>query len=227
MMGSLPTEQEHQPNEEPQHYVTITNAFAVSKFGLTFDEWDTCVAFGECVHRPIDSGWGRGQRPVINVSWEDAQQYVAWLVKVTGKPYRLLSEAEYEYATRGGTTTAYPWGDDLGKNNANCNDCGSQWDDKQTAPVGSFTPNKFGLYDMVGNLFEWTEDCWHSNYNGAPTDGSPWLEAGGGDCGLRVNRGGSWWYVPGNARSALRWGVASDKRNNTLGLRVGRTLLGP
>ena len=107
-----------------------------------------------------DSGWGRGRRPVIDVTWDDAQTYVAWLSKITGKPYRLLTEAEYEYAARAGTETAYPWGDEIGDGTmANCDGCGSQWDNKQTAPVGSFAANGFGLYDMVGNVWEWTEDC--------------------------------------------------------------------
>ena len=125
---------------------------------------------------------------------------MAWLSKMTGKPYRLLTEAEYEYATRAETQTAYPWGDDIGKNNANCNGCGSKWDNRQTAPVGSFKPNAFGLYDMVGNVWEWVEDCFHDNYNGAPTDGSAWIE--GGNCKFRVVRGGAWDFPA--VSSALR-----------------------
>ena len=189
-MGSPANEPGRYADEGPQHTVTIARQFAVGQFELTFDEWDACVADGGCNgYKPNDEGWGRGRRPVINVSWDDATAYVAWLAKKTGKPYRLLTEAEYEYATRAGTTTAYPWGDDIGKNNANCNGCGSQWDGKQTAPVGSFAPNQFGLYDMVGNVWEWTEDCYHDSYNGAPADGSAWT---GGDCSRRVVRGGSW-----------------------------------
>ena len=131
-------------------------------------------------YKPADEGWGRGRRPVINVSWDDATAYANWLSKKTGKPYRLLSGAEYEYATRAGTQTAYPWGDAVGTNNANCHSCGSQWDARQTAPVGSFPPNGFGLYDMVGNVREWTEDCYHDTYSDAPKDGSAWIE--GGNC---------------------------------------------
>ena len=136
---------------------------------------------------------------MINVNWDDAKLYVAWLSQVTGKTYRLLSEAEYEYATRAGTTTAYPWGDDIklnGQAMADCAGCGSKWDNSQTAPVGSFAPNKFGLYDMVGNVFEWTEDCVHKNYGGAPPDGSAWLQANAGDCTNRILRGGSWGGSP-------------------------------
>ena len=176
MMGSPSTEKGRYDNEGPQHLVTFARPFAVSKFEVTFDEWDTCVAYGDCAQGISDSGWGRGQRPVINVNFDDAQRYVAWLSRMTGKPYRLLSEAEYEYAARAGTQTAYPWGDEIGNRNANCDGCGSQWDGKQTAPVGSFPPNQFGLHDMIGNVFEWTEDCFHNNYERAPADGSAWTE---------------------------------------------------
>jgi formylglycine-generating enzyme required for sulfatase activity len=212
--------------EQPQHTVTFSKPFAVSKYELTFADWDACVTGGGCNgHKPNDQGWGRGQQPVINVSWNDAQQYVAWVSEVTGKTYRLLSESEYEYATRAGTTTAYPWGDDIGKNNANCDGCGSQWDKSQTAPVGSFAPNRLGLYDMVGNVFEWTEDCVHGNYKDAPTDGSAWIK--GGDCSKLVVRGGSWVNTPDDLRVAGREGSTSDDRVDVLGFRVARTLLAP
>jgi formylglycine-generating enzyme required for sulfatase activity len=130
-------------------------------------------------HNPSDHGWDRGRQPVIEVSWTHAKAYVAWLSTKTGKPYRLLGEAEYEYATRAGMQTAYPWGNDIGKNNANCRRCGSQWDNKQPASVGSFAPNGFGLNDMVGNVWAWTEDCYHDRYDGAPLDGTAWTI---GDC---------------------------------------------
>ena len=132
-----------------------------------------------------------GLKASIQVSWHDAKKYVAWLSRMTGKPYRLLTDAEYEYAARGGTQTAFPWGDEIDKNHAVCSDCDSKWDNQTigTAPVGKFAPNGFGLYDMVGNVFTWVEDCYHDNYNGAPTDGSPWLTD---DCRTRVVRGGSW-----------------------------------
>ena len=159
---------------------------------------------------------------MINVSWDDAKQYVAWLANVTGKPYRLVTEAEYEYATRAGTTTAYPWGNDIGENKANCESCGSHWDNKQTAPVGSFDPNQFGLYDMVGNVLEWTEDCVHSNYDGAPTDGSAWIK--GGDCNTRIIRGASWNNSPDDLRSADRIEGSKDNRSYVSGFRVARTL---
>ena len=167
-------------------------------------------------------GWGRGRRPVVNVSWEDAQTYVAWLAKKTGKGYRMLSEAEWEYAARAGTTSAYPWGSEPGQGRANFSGSGSQWSGKQTAPVGSFTSNDFGLYDMIGNAWEWTEDCWNESYTtDAPADRSPWLQ---GDCGRRVVRGGSWGNRPGDARAAFRLWVEPGLRDNNLGFRLARTL---
>ena len=226
VMGSPPNEKGRYAIEGPQHTVTFSKLFAVSKFQLTFVDWDACVIGGGCnAYNPNDQGWGRGQQPVINVNRNDAQQYVAWLSKVTGKTYRLLSEAEYEYVTRAGTQTAYPWGEDIqlnGRVMANCALCGGKWDDRQTAPVGSFAPNQFGLYDMVGNVWEWTEDCVHNNYDGAPTDGSAWII--GGDCSNRIVRGGSWDGSPGNLRSADRNWLASVFRNPNLGFRVARTL---
>ncbi len=173
-MGSPTTEPGHSVDESPQHTVTIVRPFAIGRFEVTFDEWDACAADGGCNgYKPADEGWGRARRPVINVSWDDAEAYIAWLSKKTGKSYRLPSGAEYEYATRAGTQTAYPWGKAIGTNNANCHACGSKWDAKQTAPVGSFAPNGFGLYDMVGNVREWTEDCYHDSYLGAASGHSP------------------------------------------------------
>ena len=163
MMGSAPDEPGRGETEGPQHLVTISRPFAVGKYEVTFDEWSACVGDGGCVRRPRDWGWGRGDRPVIDVSWDDAQQYVRWLGARTGGDYRLLTEAEWEYAARGGTDTAYWWGARVGHGNANCDGCGSQWDGKETAPVGQFDPNPFGLYDTVGNVREWVEDCWHDS----------------------------------------------------------------
>jgi formylglycine-generating enzyme required for sulfatase activity len=173
MMGSG-----NQPSEEPQHEVTIAKPFAVSKFEQTFTDWDACADYGDCdrhiqQYRPLRL-WN-GRWPAI-VTWDEAKSYAAWLSRMTGKPYRLLSEAEYEYAARAGTQTAYPWGDEIGKGDANCNGCDSMSASSETAPVGSFAPNWFGLYDMVGNVWEWVEDCEHENYHHAPTDGSAWIE---------------------------------------------------
>jgi formylglycine-generating enzyme required for sulfatase activity len=216
-------------NEQPQHTVAFAKPFAVSKYELTFADWDACVAGGGCNgYKAADQGWGRRQRPVVNVDWDDAKEYAAWLSQVTGKAYRLLTEAEYEYAARAGTTTAYHWGNGIklnGQAMANCSGCGSKWDGDQTAPVGSFSPNEFGLYDMLGNVWEWTEDCAHGNYNSAPTDGSAWIADG--DCSNRVVRGGSWYDSPEFLHSAYRYWLASHSRSYILGFRVARTLLNP
>ncbi|MGB6537893.1 MAG: SUMF1/EgtB/PvdO family nonheme iron enzyme [Xanthobacteraceae bacterium] len=231
MMGAPATDSQVQGygGEIPQHTVTIAKPFAVSKYELTFVDWDACVTGGGCNgYEPNDLRWGRGQQPLINVDLADAQAYVAWLSQVTGKTYRLLSESEYEYAARAGTTMSYPWGNDIklnGQAMANCDGCGSQWDNKQAAPVGSFPPNRFGLYDMVGNVFEWIEDCVHTDYNGAPADGSAWIA--GGDCTRRVVRGQSWSGAPGFVRSAARSWVTADFRTLVLGFRVARPLLAP
>ncbi len=209
-------------DERPVHEVAIEYPFAVGKYEVTFAEWDACVAAGGCTHLPKDVGWGRGTRPVINVSWNDAQQYVRWLSRETGKSYRLLSEAEWEYMARAGTTTKYPWGNEIGANKANCDGCGSQWDVESTAPVGSFETNAFGLYDTAGNVWEWVEDCGHDGYGGAPADGSAWVS---GNCDIRVWRGGSWDGPPRDLRSTNRYMKASGYRSdNDGGFRVARTL---
>src|SRR5262249_51312233 len=159
-----------------------------------------------------------------NLNWEDAKHYVAWLSRMTGKPYRLLSEAEWEYAARAGTTTVNFWGDAVGADNANCIHCGSRWDGKQTSPVGAFKPNSFGLYDMQGNVWTWLADCYHDSYEGAPTDAAPWTE-GCGDQGRRAVRGGGWDSYDYNIRIANRDRMSFATRINDFGLRVGRTLL--
>ena len=176
---------------QPIHTVWI-RSFALSKYEITFEEYD---AFTDATdrERTDDAGWGRGQRPVINISWHDAVAYTQWLSSQTGESYRLPSEAEWEYATRAGTTTMYSWGKDIGRNRANCDGCGSQWDAEKTAPVGSFSANRWGLHDVHGNVAEWVQDCWNWNYKGAPPDGSAWES---GDCDERVVRGGSWSSEP-------------------------------
>ena len=162
-------------DERPRHRVRIDYRIAVGVYEVTFAEWDACANAGGCGgYVPDDRGWGRGNRPVINVSWDDAQSYVRWLSRRTDKTYRLLSEAEWEYVARAGTTTQYHWGDEIGHNRANCDGCGSRWDDEKTAPAGSFSANKWGLQDVHGNVWEWVEDCWNVSYAGAPADGSAW-----------------------------------------------------
>ena len=220
-MGSPKSEEGRDGDEGPRHRVTIGKSFAVGVYEVTFGEWDACVSEGGCGgYRPDDEGWGRGRHPVINVSWGDAQAYVAWLSRDTGKEYRLLSESEWEYVARAGTRTRYPWGDEIGRSRANCgNDCGDGYE--YTAPVGSFAANEFGLHDTAGNVWEWTQDCWNGSYEGAPADGSAWES---GDCGHRVLRGGSWYLRPRYLRSALRHRFVPANRNNGLGFRVARTL---
>jgi formylglycine-generating enzyme required for sulfatase activity len=222
-MGSPATEKGRSDEEGPQHKVTIAKPFAAAKFDVTFADWGACVEVGTCAQVEVDDpGKRQGTKPVINVSWDQAEQYVAWLSRMTGKPYRLLTEAEWEYAARAGTTTAYYWGDEIGKRNANCDGCGSQWDGKEPAPVGSFAPNAFGLYDMAGNVYQWVEDCNHSDYIGAPPDGSAWIS---GDCRFRVNRGGSWYVNPSQLHSASRAWDSPGAGFDGLGFRVARILL--
>jgi formylglycine-generating enzyme required for sulfatase activity len=208
--------------DDKKYMATIRQPFAVGKFVVTFNEWKACVASGRCDgYQPKDEGWGQGTRPVINVSWDDAKQYVAWIVELTGKPYRLLTEAEWEYAARAGRTTTYPWSDDIGKGKANCHGCGG--DNMMTMPVGSFEPNDFNLHDMQGNVWEWVEDCWHEGYRLAPLDGSAWTKS----CtngSTRVLRGGSWHDEPLNVRPAARWYGPANGRFNDRGFRLARTL---
>ena len=209
-------------DEKPVHEVTIPRAFVLSAREVTFAQWDACAAAGGCNgYRPDDEGWGRGNRPVINVTWEDAQSYVSWLSRETGEEFRLPSEAEWEYAARAGTATKYSWGNEIGSNRANCDNdyCGDQWE--YTAPVGSFAPNAFGLYDMHGNVGEWVEDCMNESYSGAPSNGTAWL---GGGCAERALRGGTWLSSPGSLRAAYRSRSSTGNRYFSHGFRVARTL---
>ncbi|MXX73984.1 MAG: formylglycine-generating enzyme family protein [Holophagales bacterium] len=206
--------------EEPVHEVTIPRPFAVGSHEVTFAEWDACVSAGGCEHRPDDRGWGRDRRPVINVSWQDAQEYVSWLSGETGAAYRLPSEPEWEYAARAGSNTAYAWGDEIGSGRANCAGCRGGWS-HQTAPAGSFSPNSWGLHDMHGNVWEWVEDCWHENLDGAAPDGAARQSD---DCLRPALRGGCWVSGRGLVRAATRIGHGSGIRVGYLGFRVARTL---
>ena len=215
VMGSPAGEEGRDDDEGPQRTVTIGRAFAVGKFEVTFAEWDACVAGGGCNgYRPEDRGWGRGNRPVIYVNWNDAQAYVQWLSNRTGKRYRLLSEAEWEYVARAGTTTPFSFGNTITPAQA-------RFASDRTAAVGSFPANRFGLHDMHGNVWEWTEDCYNGSYAGAPSDGSAWRS---GDCSRPVLRGGSWYNYPRYLRSAGRDGNDPSHRVNYVGFRVARTL---
>ena len=206
-------------DELPVHEVKI-DSFAMSKYEVTFEEYDV---FAKATGREWanDRDWGRGRRPVINVSWYDASAYAAWLSSQTGKRYRLPTEAEWEYAARAGTETLYSWGNDIDVNRANCDGCAGQWDNVKTAPVGSFEANGWGLHDMHGNVREWVQDCWNKNYEDAPTDGSAWRS---GDCSERVVRGGSWFWGPIKLRSAYRRSNETDTRYSMIGFRIARDL---
>ena len=204
-------------DELPTREVHIAS-FALSKFEVTFEEYQRfAVASGR--RQPSDWGWGGGDRPVSGVSWEDAAAYARWLSDRTGERYRLPSEAEWEYAARAGTATAYSWGQDLGSGRASCDGCGSRWD-REAAPVGSFAANAWAFHDVHGNLSEWVVDCWHESYAGAPVVGSAWLS--GGDCRLRVLRGGSWLGGPASLRSARRARLGAGLRFANVGFRVAR-----
>ena len=218
VMGSPNDEVGRSQHVVPQHMVHIDYEFAVGKYPVTFDQWDLCVKDGGTKYSPSDNGWGRGSRPVINVSWDDIQLYLSWLSNITGNTYRFLSEAEWEYAARAGSQTTYSFGDDekeLGR---------YAWLDENSGrknhPVGEKLPNAFGLYDMYGNVYEWTQDCWHENYKNAPTDGSVWTT---GDCSQRVVRGGSWIPYPQYLSADFRYGYSTAFRSGYFGFRVART----
>lgn len=244
-MGSPEGEEFRGAEEGPLHPVSIGAPFAVGVYEITFAEWDACIRAGGCRYTPADRRWGRGRRPVINVSWQDAQAYVSWLSGLTGRRYRLLSEAEWEYVARAGTVTSRYWGESVSDQCRYANGAGGAFrglgrafrglrftrrgeadgpcsdDYGSTAPVGSFAPNAFGLYDVLGNVSEWTQDCWNDSYRGAPTDGRA---RESGDCDRRVLRGGSWDINPWFLRSANRFRNTPVSRDRYYGFRVARTL---
>ena len=218
-MGSR--KREADDDEKPVHRVTVP-AFKLSKYEVTFAQWDACVEDGGCNgYAPDDEGWGRGNRPVINVSWDDAQSFIDWLNNKTSGNYRLPTEAEWEYAARAGSKTKYSWGDDIGSNRANCDGCGSRWGGRQTALVGSFPANAWGLHDMHGNVWEWVQDCWNDSYKGAPTDGSAWTQR---RLRRRVIRGGSWGTsYRGTCVTTHRYGyIRSYRIRHFLGFRLAQ-----
>ena len=206
-------------DERPVHSVTVAD-FKLGKCEVTFAQWDACVVDGGCGrYTPDDEGWGRGNRPVINVSWDDVQGFIDWLNTKTGGDFRLPTETEWEYAARAGGTTKYSWGNSIGHNRANCEECGSRWDADRTAPVGSFSANAWGLHDMHGNVWEWVQDCWNDSYVGAPSDSSAWTS---GDCSLRVERGGFFYSNLNYVRSAARYGNPRSTKGNGLGFRIAQ-----
>ena len=206
-------------DEQPVHSVTLS-AFRLGKYEVTFAQWDACVADGGCNgYSPDDWDLGRGNRPVMDVSWDDVQSFIDWLNGKTGGNYRLPTEAEWEYAARAGSTTKYSWGNDIGSNRANCDNdiCGDSWE--YTAPVGSFPANAWGLHDMHGNVWEWVQDCWNDSYEGAPSDGR---QSRGGDCSWRVIRGGAWANDARALRSATRGRLGRSGRGYDVGFRLAQ-----
>ena len=198
--------------ETPVREVRVP-ALEISRNEVTFAQWDVCVEYGPCEWSG-DEGWGRGDRPVIHVSWHEARDYASWISRVTGEPYRLPSEAEWEYAARAGTETHTIWGNSVRRDQAN-------WDGDRTRPVGSYAANGFGLNDMFGNVAEWVEDCWHDDYRGAPSDGSAWVDL---ECSYRVWRGGSWTSPDaGDLRASGRGGRAPDQSFANAGFRIARS----
>lgn len=220
MMGCSPSDNDCENDEKPRHRVTI-NAFKLMESEVTFAMWDKCVSAGGCSQKPKDEGWGRGNRPVINVSYDDiTKQFIPWLNRTTGQRFRLPSEAEWEYAARAGTDTKYSWGNSVGRNNANCQrNCNDNFNN--TAPVKSFSPNQYGLFDMHGNVWEWTADCWNKNYNSAPSNGIAWTRR---YCSRRVVRGGSWNRKPWFMRASHRLGYSSGYRRLAHGFRLAQDI---
>jgi len=208
------------PSERPPHHVTIGQPFAIGKYEVTVDQWNACANGGGCDKISTDAS-APGNAPVRDVSWDDARKYVAWLSKTSGKSYRLPTEAEWEYAARGGTSTVYWWGDQPRKGTGNCKDCGDPWSDAAPTTVGSFSPNPYGLYDMNGSVWEWVADCWHISYKNAPTDGRAWDEPA---CSVRVIRGGSWREGFSYMQSSTRFKYSASVRQSQNGFRVVREL---
>lgn len=206
------------PAERPPHHVTIARPFAIGKYEVTSEQWNACVDANACPRIATNSPDAK-TAPARDISWDDAQLYVAWLSKTTGKTYRLPTEAEWEYAARGGTGTAYWWGDRMARGNANCKDCGDPWSDAAPANVGSFAANPYGLHDMNGGVWEWVADCWHSSYKNAPTDGRAWDEP---TCTARVIRGGSWREGASYMVLSTRFKYSTSVRQSQNGFRVVR-----
>ena len=213
-MGSNSTD----PTERPAFHVTIGQPFAIGKYEVTVGQWNACIDAGACPRVTSDATRPAGG-PARDLSWDDTQMYLAWLSKATGKTYRLPTEAEWEYAARGGTSTRYWWGHQMATGKASCKDCGPPWQADAPVKAGSFAPNPFGLYDMNGSVWEWVSDCWHSSYQRAPSDGRSWEEP---DCRVRVLRGGSWREGASYMPSTTRFKYDASVRQSQNGFRVAR-----
>ncbi len=214
-IGSEKGEPGHEVTEEPITPISIAKSFAIGQYKVTFAQWDACAAAGGCKYKPDDAGWGRGDRPVLNVSWDDTHDYISWLRTITKKHYRLPSEAEWEYAARAGSQGAYFWGEGVSPSQANYNNPNG------TVPVGMYQKNKFGLYQVHGNLGEWVEDCWRENHYKIPNDGTAYKPA---DCENHVVRGGYWAFGPERIRAASRGSGERAARTRLFGFRVARDL---
>jgi formylglycine-generating enzyme required for sulfatase activity len=208
------------PSERPAHRVALRTPFAIGKFEVTVGQWNQCVKAGVCPSVPSSANAG-DNLPMRDVSWDEAQLYLKWLSTISRKPYRLPTEAEWEYAARGGTTSRYWWGDQMKGGNSSCEGCGEPWKADSPPPAGSFVANPFGLLDMNGSVWEWVQDCWHSSYKGAPTDGSAWAD---GVCQSRVIRGGSWREDGSYMLSTTRFKYDASVRQSQNGFRVARSL---
>lgn len=208
------------PSEKPAHPVRLGAPFAIGKFEVTVQQWNACAEAGGCpkLAQGLNSN---ANGPVRDLSWDDAQQYVKWLASVSGKPYRLPTEAEWEYAARGGTTTPYWWGAKMVTGKANCKDCGPPWSAERPANAGSFAANPYGLYDTSGSVWEWVADCWHNNFKDAPNDGSTWDDP---NCRVRVIRGGSWREGAAYMVTSTRFKYDASVRQPQNGFRVARNL---
>lgn len=205
----------------PPTRISVKKPFAIGRYEVTWDQWEACRADGGCLFDPDDHKWGKGNRPVINVDLPRVENYIKWLSKKTGHTYRLPTEAEWEYAHRAGTTTDFWWGEEAGKGKANCKDCGTKWSAKMTAPVGSFEPNPWGIYDTAGNAYEWTADCWNASHENRPKDQSARTT---GDCKRRVIRGGSFYYFNKVSKSFYRSRNPTVVKSYWLSFRVVRDI---
>jgi formylglycine-generating enzyme required for sulfatase activity len=208
------------PSERPAHKVALRTPFALGKYEVTVDQWNACVQANVCPAVPSSAN-AAGGLPMRDVSWDEAQLYLKWLSGLSGKPYRLPTEAEWEYAARGGTATKYWWGEQMKDGNTSCKGCGQPWTADSPPPAGSFTANPYGFFDLNGSVWEWVADCWHSSYKGAPVDGSAW---NGEQCTTRVIRGGSWRDDAGYMLSTTRFKYDASVRQSQNGFRVARTL---
>lgn len=215
--GSFQMGSDQKSDEQPVHTVTVDDLF-VGMYEVTFAQFDQyCKTIPQKCEPPSDQKWGRENRPVIYVSWQEANDYAEWLSEKTGHKFRLPTEAEWEYFARAGTETPYWSGTKLSKGLANCSDCGSKWDNTSTAPVGSFRPNPWKIYDTMGNVIEWVKDSYHNNYSNAPSDGSAFIH----NTNLRkVQRGGAWSYTAKDSRSTARDYRKANKRTDDAGFRL-------